>query len=429
MLTSVHDWLLAAGLDERVAAAWALGVGIGLVLVFAIAAAVIAKRLLLRAVHRLSAQTTTQWDDRLVERQVFRRLSHLAPAIIIYHFGPIVLAGHETWIDVVQQAGLIYILLVGVSVLGGALNAAVDVGASSAAWRQVPLKSFAQVAKLLLYLVTAIALVSLVLGKSPLLLLSGLGAMTAVMMLVFRDAILGFVAGIQLSANQMVSPGDWIEMPKYGADGDVIEVALTTVKVRNWDKTITTIPTYALISESFKNWRGMTESGGRRIKRAIYLDMHAIRFCDEAMLARFARIEFVAEHLARKRAEVEAWNAERRVDTSSVVNGRRLTNVGTFRAYLIAYLRHHPLIHQDMTFLVRQLAPTPHGLPLEIYVFSRDQVWANYEALQADIFDHVLAVAPEFDLRIFQMPTGGDVRAALQVGAAGRPTIPAGQAS
>jgi miniconductance mechanosensitive channel len=251
--------------------------------------------------------------------------------------------------------------------------------------------------------------------------------MTAVVMLVFRDAILGFVAGIQLSANQMVSPGDWIEMPKYGADGDVLEVALTTVKVRNWDKTITTIPTYALISESFKNWRGMKESGGRRIKRAIHIDMHSIRFCDEPMLQRFSKIEFVSEHLARKRQEIAHWNADRGVDDSAPINGRRLTNIGTFRAYLIAYLRAHPMIHQEMTFLVRQLAPTPHGLPLEIYVFSRDQVWANYEGIQADIFDHVLAVAPEFDLRIFQTPTGGDVRAALE--AAPAPTIPAGPTS
>ena len=199
-------------------------------------------------------------------------------------------------------------------------------------------------------------------------------------------------------------------MPKYGADGDVLEVALTTVKIQNWDKTITTIPTYALITESFKNWRGMSESGGRRIKRAINIDMNSIRFCDQEMLDRFSKIQYIAEHLERKSQELTSWNTERSIATSDVVNGRHLTNVGTFRAYIEAYLRHHPMIRQDMTFLVRQLSPTEHGLPIEVYVFSGDQEWSNYEGIQADIFDHLLAVAPAFDLRVYQRPSGGDVR-------------------
>ena len=274
----------------------------------------------------------------------------------------------------------------------------------------LPIKTVVQVLKLILYSVAAIAVISLLIGQSPSLLLGGLGAMTAVLMLIFKDAILGLVAGIQLSANQMVAPGDWIEMPKYGADGDVLEVALTTVKVKNWDKTITTIPTYALITESFKNWRGMSESGGRRIKRAINIDMGSIRFCDEEMLERFSKVQYIAEYLERKRHEISNWNAERNVDASDPLNGRQLTNLGTFRAYVVAYLRNHPVIHQEMTFLVRHLAPTEHGLPIEIYVFSRDQVWSNYEGIQADIFDHILAIAPAFDLRVYQSPTGGDVR-------------------
>jgi miniconductance mechanosensitive channel len=273
-----------------------------------------------------------------------------------------------------------------------------------------PVRSFAQVLRIILAIFTGIAVLSLVLGRNPFVLLTGLGAMTAVLMLIFKDAILGLVAGVQLSANRMVSLGDWIEMPKYGADGDVIDVALTTVKVQNWDKTITTIPTYALISESFKNWRGMSESGGRRIKRAVQIDIASIRFCDDDMLARYARIQHVSKYLADKQDELTRWNADHGVDASSAANGRRLTNVGTFRAYVVAYLRHHPLIHQDMTFLVRQLAPTAEGLPIEIYVFSRDQRWSYYEDLQADIFDHVLAVAREFDLRVFQRPAGSDFR-------------------
>ncbi len=206
----------------------------------------------------------------------------------------------------------------------------------------------------------------------------------------------------------MVACGDWIEMPKYGADGDVLDVSLTTVKVSNWDKTITTIPTYALISESFKNWRGMQVSGGRRIKRAVYIDVNTIKFCDEDMLNRFSKIRYISEYIEKKKQEITKYNIERKVDDSDLVNRRRLTNIGTFRAYVIAYLRNHPMINQDMTFLIRQLALADHGLPIEIYVFCKDKVWANYESIQADIFDHILAIIPEFDLKIFQIPSGSD---------------------
>ena len=213
-------------------------------------------------------------------------------------------------------------------------------------------------------------------------------------------------------------------MPKYGADGDVLEVALTTVKVQNWDKTIMTIPTYALITESFKNWRGMSKSGGRRIKRAINIDMSSIRFCDQEMLERFSKIQYITEYLETKRQEISSWNEERNVDASDPLNGRQLTNVGTFRAYIVASLRSHAMIRHEMTFLVRHLAPTEHGLPIEIYVFSRDQVWSNYEAIQADIFDHILAIAPAFDLRVYQSPSGGDVRELLGTISAGSPRPP-----
>ena len=295
-------------------------------------------------------------------------------------------------------------LLVVVSVIDAALNAIADVMHSSQLSQDLPIKSLAQILKLGLYIIAGIGVLSLILGKSPLLLFSGLGAMTAVIMLVFKDAILGFVGGIQLSANRMVARGDWIEMPKYGADGDVIEVALTTVKVQNWDKTITTIPTYALISESFKNWRGMSESGGRRIKRAINIDVNSISFCDDEMLKRFVKIPYMAEYLNSKLDEVSKRHKEHAPDELPPGSTRRLTNVGTFRAYVIAYLRDHPMIHQDMTLMVRQLASGPHGLPIEIYGFSSDQRWVSYENIQADVFDHILAMVPEFDLRVYQIP-------------------------
>jgi miniconductance mechanosensitive channel len=295
-------------------------------------------------------------------------------------------------------------------VLDAILNTVEVIYSNFRASKEIPIKGFIQITKIAIYFLSAIFVISILLNKTPVYLLSGIGALAAVLMLIFRDSILGFVAGIQLAANRMVSNGDWIEMPKYGADGDVLEVALTTVKVQNWDKTITTIPTYALISESFKNWRGMQESGGRRIKRSVNIDMNSISFCNEEMLERFGKVQYISEYIETKRAELEEFNKAAKVDNASLANGRRMTNVGTFRAYVRAYLRNHPMINEQMTFLVRQLQPTQNGLPIEIYVFSKDQVWANYEAIQADIFDHILAVVPEFDLRVYQNPSGSDFR-------------------
>ena len=295
--------------------------------------------------------------------------------------------------------------------LDALLNAALQIYDDFPVSREIPLKGFVQVAKIILYVVAAIVVVSTLLRKSPVYLLSGMGVLASVLILVFKDAILGFVAGIQLSANRMLAKGDWIEMPKYGADGDILEVALTTVKVQNWDKTITTIPTYALITDSFRNWRGMSESGGRRIMRSIYVDLNTIKRCTPEMVERFKRVKYIAAYVEEKSHQLAKWNQERGIDMSDVANARNLTNVGTFRAYIQAYLENHPEINQNMTLLVRHLEPTVDGLPIQIYCFSKDQVWANYERIQADIFDHILAIAPEFDLRIFQNPTGSDFRA------------------
>jgi miniconductance mechanosensitive channel len=299
------------------------------------------------------------------------------------------------------------------------LDASLEIYQRSAASRDRPIRGYVQVAKLLLYLVGGILVVSTLLQRNPWGLIAGLGAVSAVLLLVFRDTILSLVASVQLTTNDMIRRGDWIEMPRYGADGDVIEVGLHTVKVQNWDKTVTTIPTYALIQESFKNWRGMAESGGRRIKRAVHIDLNTIRFCDEEMLERFARFESIAEYIEGKRRAIAEANREIKGDPAQCVDTRQLTNVGTFRAYVEAYLRRLPETHESMTFLVRQLPPTEKGLPIEIYFFSRDQVWANYEALQADIFDHILAVLPEFDLAAYQAASGRDmIRAAETVASA-----------
>ena len=413
MLSPLHDWLLKWGMSEAGATLLTRLGGVLLVLFVALTANRVTKRVVVRGIARLARRTTASWDDVVMRHRVLQRVAHLVPALVIYHFATPVLAGYDQLTAVVRQGALIYMIVIAALAADSVVNVGVEIVRGSRLPRELPVRSIAQVLKLVVYAVTAISVLALVLGRSPLLLLSGLGAMSAVTMLIFKDTILGFVSGIQLSANRMVSRGDWVEMPKHGADGDVLDVGLTTVKVQNWDKTITTIPTYALIAESFKNWRGMAESGGRRIKRALYIDVGSIRFCDEEMLARFSKIQYIADYLKDKREEIANWNAARGVEPASLADGRHLTNVGTFRAYVVAYLRHHPMVHQDMTFLVRQLAPTEHGLPIEVYVFSRDQVWSRYEAIQADIFDHLLAVVPEFDLRVFQSPSGRDVERAI----------------
>lgn len=376
--------------------------------VLAFAINIIAKNIIAVTINRLLKKTKSERDDILAERKVFVRLSQLAPAVVIYLLAPLALANYPAASHFVVTLSLIYMVLIGVLFIDAMINAGLEIYKTYSISKDFPITSFAQVAKLFLYLMGFIAVLSLILGESPLTFLAGLGALTAVLMFVFKDPILGFVAGIQLSANRMVAVGDWIEMPKFGVDGDVIEIALTTVKIRNFDKTITTIPTYALISDSFKNWRGMKETGGRRIKRSIYVDISTIRFCHEEMLNRFSKIQYITEYLNKKQQEIATHNATADVNKEALVNGRHLTNVGTFRAYIEAYLRNHPKISKSLTLLVRQLQPTENGLPIEIYVFSLETNWILYEGIQADIFDHIFAAAPEFDLRVFQNPTGGD---------------------
>ncbi len=399
---------LSATLARTCADTLAFLAGVIIVLLLAWLANWITKRLIVRLVHRVAKHSKTAWDDALVKYRVFSRLSHLAPGVVIYSAAPILFEDHPTAHAGMRTAASLYMIGVTWFVADAFLNAAVDIYRTYSFAKRIPIRSFVQVFKIVLALALIIVTLSTLIGKDPSNLLAGMGAMTAVLLLVFKDSILGFVAGIQLSANRMIHMGDWIEMPKYGADGDVVDISLTTVKVQNWDKTVSTIPTYALVSDSFKNWRGMSESGGRRIKRNICIDINSIRFCDESVLEKFKRFEHLTRYIETRQAEITAWNHEHNIDHSEPVNGRRLTNIGVFRAYLVAYLRNHPKIHKYMTFLVRHLEPTPQGLPIQIYVFSNDQVWANYEAVQADIFDHILAVIPEFGLRVYQQPSGAD---------------------
>ena len=360
-----------------------------------------------RSIEKFAHYTIQQWDDILVEKHIVKRILYFIPLILLYVLSSPILTG-TSLLPLSQTLISVLFLIAGMMFLDAILSALLAIYGKSAIAKEISIIPFVQVLKLGLYFVTGILLLSLLLQKTPLYFLSGLGALTAVLMFVFKDVLMGFVAGIQLIANKMVAPKDWIEMPKYGADGDVIEITLTTVKVQNFDNTITTIPTYALINESFKNWRNMNLSGGRRIKRYVNIDLGSIKFCSSEMLEQFKRIQMISQYIQNRQEEILVYNKKHQVDESTLVNGRRLTNIGVFRSYVEAYLRHHPMIHKDMTFLIRQLSPSENGLPIEIYVFCKDTNWTAYEAIQADIFDHILAVVPEFDLRVFQEPSGSD---------------------
>lgn len=414
MLKVLEEWLTQQGMLADWAQTIAPAVSIVGILLAGWIGYFLARRPFLALISRIVGKTSSKIDDYMMQSGFFRRLTLLVPGLIIYALSPTGLRSLPAAVAFIQNLMLIYLTVAVFLSLDALLSAVNQTYEDQPVSNQIPIKSFLQGIKIVLVTVSFILIIAIILGKTPFYLLSGLGALTAVLMLIFKDAILGFVAGIQLAANRMVAKGDWISMPQYGADGFVIDVALTTVKVQNWDKTITTIPTYALINDSFRNWRGMFESGGRRIMRSLNIDISTIKLCTTEMLERYAKIEHIKEYLARKQKEISEYNKEHNIDEASRVNGRRLTNVGTFRAYITAYLRNHPKISREMTFLVRQLEPTEHGLPIQIYVFSTETAWTDYEGIQADIFDHLLAVAPEFDLRIFQNPSGVNVKTAIQ---------------
>lgn len=415
------EFLKSNGMDERLAdpVVWLAGV-----LVLALLAwltNLLAKKVILRVVHVLIARSEFVWFKILQEEKVFSSLSHVAPAIVIQRFAPMLF---ERWPEIIAGAKIgvnIYLIIVALLVVGAVLNSVVNGYERREKSQGIPVKGFVQAIKLVIYLFGMILIVATFLGKEPLYLLSGLGALTAVMMLVFKDAILGFVAGIQLSANDMVRKGDWIEMPKQQADGDVIDVSLTTVKVQNWDKTITMIPSYMLISDSFRNWRGMQRSGGRRIKRSLLIDTRSVRFVDRELLDRAKKFNLLRPYLEKVLAEIQQHNLDGKLEVDDLLNGRHLTNLGIFRAYGAAYLRNHPKIHQGHTQIVRQTAPNEHGIPMEFYCFTNDIGWVAYEAIQGDIFDHMLAIIPHFGLQVFQAPSGRDLEAVA--GALSRPML------
>lgn len=369
-----------------------------------------AKKVVLKIIISYMSKSQVPWNRYLLERKLIHKLSHVVPAIILYYFS-YSFPGYQ---HLIAKGVMVYMVIVMLIVADACLNMLNDIYTTFPVSKMRPIRGYLQVVKIVLFIIGGILVISNLIGESPLFLLSGIGALSAVVMLIFKDSILGLVAGVQLTSNDMVRVGDWIEMPKYGADGDVLDISLNTVKVQNWDKTITTIPTYALISDSFKNWRGMQASGGRRIKRSIHIDAGSIGFCSEEMLDRFKSIDLLAEYLLDKEREIDHYNRERDIDRTNQVNGRAMTNIGVFRAYVERYLRQHPKIHKNMTCIVRQLQPGENGLPIEIYAFTNDISWDVYEGVQADIFDHLFAVVPQFGLRVFQHPTGADMRDMLR---------------
>lgn len=370
----------------------------------------IAKRILVRGAYRLLRATPVGRNTDLSRHGVIRRLANVVPALVLSAGVTMIPDLPAALVTVVQNVCGAFIVLTLALAVGAALDVANDLYRRRPDAASKPIKGYLQVVKIVIYAVAAILIIAALIDRSPLILLSGLGAMAAVLMLVFQDTLLSLVASVQISSNDMVRVGDWIEMPQLNADGDVIDIALHTVKVQNWDKTITTIPTKRLITESFKNWRGMSESGGRRIQRSLLIDQNSVRFFSGAERERLHRFALLREYLADKEREIGEWNAKLEAQGRDPVNARRLTNIGTFRAYVERYLRSHPGIHQEMTLLVRQRAPGPTGLPLEIYCFTNTTAWGEYEAIQSDIFDHLLAIIPEFGLRIYQEPGGADIR-------------------
>lgn len=368
-------------------------------------------RLVIRALERASQNSRRMWKKSFFERNLFRRSAFFLQGIVL-HLQVDVWLDHSPWLhDLLQLGTQFWIISFGLMSLHALLDSGLDITNGSRIDKQLPLRGMAQTVKLLTVILAIVMGISLLIGKSPLLLISGLGAMTAIVMFVFKDPLLGLVAGVQLSANSLLKKGDWLEMEKYDTDGEVIDIGLTIVKVKNWDNTITTVPTYALISDSFRNWRGMSESGCRRIQRSLLLDVTTIRFLTSDEVSRLRQSRYLSPYFNRKDIHLSEYHQEFQVGLdASPLDRRQLTNFGVLRAYVDAYLRFHEGIHQGMPLMVRPLSPSEHGQPIEIYAFTNVTDWSLYEGIQADIFDHLYAVLPEFGLRVHQSPTGHDMQ-------------------
>jgi len=403
---TIEDWLLRLGLNVEWASGLKMLIVIAIIAGVCVLANFIAKEIILVVLKKIVKRTKNTWDDILLEKRVFHRFSHLVPAIIIYFSSKYAFWGHPDLIYITRSGVFIYILLIIMLVVSTFLSALNEIYLLSAASKERPIKGFLQVVNIFNFAVGSILILSILIDKNPGYFLTGIGALAAILLLVFKDTLLGLVAGIQLSANNMVKIGDWISMPAKGADGTVIEISLHTVKIENWDKTITMIPSYSLVSDSFINFQGMEDSKARRVKRSLNIDLKSIRFLTDEDIVTLKKVELLKTYLTEKGTELSKENKE--VDFSSPANGCKLTNIGMFRKYIEIYLMNNPNIRQDMSLIVRQLQPKETGIPIELYFFSKEYEWKPFENLQADIFDHLIAVVPIFGLRIFQNPTDFD---------------------
>lgn len=410
----VYEFLEQSGLNEE----WIKPVYQFTILLFILLLAVISdyicKYTISGVIKRIVRKTKAQWDDILFDRKVLDKFAQIVPAILIYELIPAAFPKETILLGYILKGCLIYIIAVTLRFLSVLLSALLDIVSRKENLKDRPLKGLFQTFQVILFFIGSILIISIVINRSPMALFAGLGASAAILLLVFKDTIIGFVSGIQLSAHNMLRAGDWITMEKYGANGHVIEVTLNTVKVRNFDNTITTIPPYALVSDSFQNWRGMEESTGRRIKRSINIDMTSVHFCTQEMLERFKEIKLIQRYLDNKEKELSRFNEEQEIDDSVLINQYRQTNLGIFRAYLESYIARLPQINNNLTYMVRYLQPTEKGIPVELYFFSSEKSWVPYEKIQADVLDHVLAVIPEFGLKIFQSPSGSDFQSLIQ---------------
>jgi len=400
------------------------GLGLALLLIVALVLGRVARYVILHAARLLGRQPALHWVNDLLQNKVFHRLAQTTPSLVIQFGLHLVPELSKNGLIFFGNVALAFTFLFQVLAMSALLNALLDIYARTEHARTRSIKGYVQLAKMVLFVFGAIVIVATLIDRSPLLLLSGLGAMSAVILLVYKDTLLSFVASVQLTSNDMLRVGDWIEMPQVGADGDVVDITLHTVKVQNFDKTIVSIPTWRLMSESFRNWRGMQQSGGRRIKRSLFIDAGAVRFLHDDEEQRLSRVRLLTDYIGRKQAELKAWNEAQGNVAAMSANRRRMTNLGTFRAYALAYLKSHPEVQLDMTCMVRQLQTTAQGVPLEIYCFTRTTVWADYERIQGDIFDYLLAVLPEFGLSLYQQPSGNDLRAGMLPALLGASHIP-----
>jgi miniconductance mechanosensitive channel len=408
MLKSFESWLgqynIQLSLLIQVAEA------LGLILLISIVIHLMFHRVFLVWLKSSAKKSRATWRNELFSSNLFSQIALLIQGLVVGFQANLWLSQESALREILLTIVALWIVLYAVLSIFSLLNMIDALLNRTQVGRNMPTRGIIQSIKIIIFVIATLLSTSIIIGKSPIILLSGLGAMTAVVMLVFRDPILGLVAGVQLSANKMLSVGDWLEMPKYGADGDVIEISLTTVKVQNWDKTITTVPTYALISDSFKNWKGMTEAGGRRIKRSVMIDATSVHFLNEVEVSELTKVQLLEPYIKSKVEEITLHNEQHHINSTSSINGRRLTNLGSFRVYLEHYLRAHQEINNSMTLMVRQLAPTRDGISMEVYCFTTTTVWGDYERIQSDIFDHLYAVMPEFKLRVSQAPTGNDFR-------------------